>query len=165
MPEENKEIINEQISNESIESPEETVKKDFDYRRAREERIIRSTEKRILKELGENSLEDVKMHLQDRINISKELNEQKDNGLKLSVYKNGFDDQFVDFVVHDLKTNFKVDTPEDLKKTLEKYKSSHPQFLKNKVVFNTSKNFENQPKLSNSHERMNAFFRGQSRSI
>ena len=65
---------------------ETTEKEDhFDYKKAREERITRSTERRILKELGEDSFESIKGKLQEALNIKAELEKERINGQKLKI--------------------------------------------------------------------------------
>lgn len=137
----------------------------FDYRKAREERIVRNTEKRILKDLGEDSFESIKNKLRDHIEIQKELELQRDNGNKLNVYSAGFDDQFVDFVTHDVKMHQKEG--ENFSEALSKYKKNHPQFLRttNKIKFNTTLDLENKPFNKSYHDKMNDFFRGKINKI
>ena len=67
------EIVTQQLESENsdeetanVSESSEEVK--FDYRKAREERIIRNTERRILKDLGEHSFEEIKEKL-DLIDI------------------------------------------------------------------------------------------------
>lgn len=145
----------------------EQIKEDtkFDYRKAREERIIRNTEKKILKELGVESFDSVKETLKNHRNILKELEAQRNNGRKLNVFSEGFDDQFVDFVTHDVSTHLKEN--ENFEDALKKYKKEHPQFLRgnSKVQFNTSPTFENKPVSQSTHSKMNDFFRGKISSI
>lgn len=145
----------------------EQIKEDtkFDYRKAREERIIRNTEKKILKELGVESFDSVKETLKNHRNILKELEAQRNNGRKLNVFSEGFDDQFVDFVTHDVSTHMKEN--ENFEDALKKYKKEHPQFLRgnSKVQFNTSPTFENKPVSQSTHSKMNDFFRGKISSI
>lgn len=149
-------------NNEDIKDNEEIIenKPQFDYRKAREERIIRSTEKRILRDLGEESFEAVKNKLEEKINMQKELDLQKNNGLKLNVYSQGFDDQFVDFVAHDVSKKLKEG--ETFEEALKRYKKDHPQFLRstNKIKFNTTPDFEKSQYSHSSHQKMNDFFRG-----
>lgn len=158
--------MEDQIQEQETEKQEETEQPSFDYRKAREERIIRNTEKRILKDLGEESFESIKEKLNEKVKIQKELDEQKNNGRKLNVYSQGFDDKFVDFVTHDVCS--KIKDGETFEEALKKYKKDHPQFLREtkKIQFtNSSADFENNPiKYSNSN-RMNNFFRGLSRNI
>lgn len=145
----------------------EQIKEDtkFDYRKAREERIIRNTEKKILKELGVESFDSVKETLKNHRNVLKELEAQRNNGRKLNVFSEGFDDQFVDFVTHDVSTHLKEN--ENFEDALKKYKKEHPQFLRgnSKVQFNTSPTFENKPVTQSTHSKMNDFFRGKISSI
>lgn len=142
-----------------------TVDQHFDYRKAREERIIRSTEKRILKDLGEESFEDIKLKLEEKQKLQKELELQKTNGLKLNVYSQGFDDQFVDFIAHDVSKKLK--DGETFEDALKRYKKDHPQFLRasTKIKFNTSPDFENKQYTHSSHQMMNDFFRGRLKSL
>ena len=66
----------------------EQIKEDtkFDYRKAREERIIRNTEKRILKDLGADSFDSIKETLKNHRSVLKELEDQRNNGRKLNVF-------------------------------------------------------------------------------
>lgn len=160
------EIVTQQLESENsdeetanVSEPSEEVK--FDYRKAREERIIRNTERRILKDLGEHSFEEIKEKLKSRANAIKELETQKNNGRKFNVLSSGFDDQFVDFIVHDITRSLKDGASFD--DALEKYKKTHPQFLRNSPkgpMINTAPTFENNQVSVSSHARMNDFFRG-----
>lgn len=82
----------------------ETVEKEdnFDYKKAREERITKSTERRILKELGEDSFEAVKNKLKDALNFKSELEKERINGHKLKVLESGFDSKYLDFIVYEV---------------------------------------------------------------
>lgn len=154
----------EQQNNESInDSPESNDKKiveeHFNYRKAREDRIIRNTENRILRDLGVDSLETAKERIKDNIRLSKELEVERENGRKLSVYTAGFDDQFVDFVAHEVNKNLKEN--EKFEDALDKYKKKHSQFLRStKIQVNSSPDFENKHKITSSHNIMNDFIRG-----
>lgn len=151
------EVVEQQSSN-------ETKQEEFDYRKAREERIIRNTEKRILKDLGADSFDDVKERLKQNINMSKELETQKDNGRKLSVFSAGFDDQFVDFVAHEVNKLKKED--ENFEDALQKYKKNHSQFLRNtKIQMSTSPDFESKTKINSNHDLMNELIRGKHNKI
>ena len=82
---------------------ETTEKEDhFDYKKAREERITRSTERRILKELGEDSFESIKGKLQEALNIKAELEKERINGQKLKILESGFDNKYLDFIVYEI---------------------------------------------------------------
>lgn len=155
--EEIKEELNE--SNEIVNNDETKHEQpQFDYRKSREERLIRSTEKRILKDLGVASFEDAKEILASSVEMRKELEAQRENGKKLKVFSAGFDDQFVDFVAHEVgkMTNDK----ENFDDALEKFKKKNSQFLRsNKIQMNSSPNFEKSAKTSNNN-LMNDFIRG-----
>ena len=154
---EEKEIVDQQPAAEQKQD-------EFDYRKAREERIVRNTEKRILKDLGVDSFEDVKEKLKQNIDIAKELETQKDNGRKLSVFSAGFDDQFVDFVAHEVKKIKKED--ENFDDALQRYKKNHTQFLRNsKIQINTSPDFESKHKIDSNHDLMNNLIRGRTNKI
>lgn len=162
------EQVSEQQVNESTVEEENTQIKgqnNFDYRKVREDRIVRNTEKRILKDLGESSFESVKDKLKNHVDVLKELEIQKDNGRKLNVYSAGFDDQFVDFVTHDVKIHQKEG--EEFTEALAKYKKNHPQFLrqKQKIQFNTSPDLESRSFTDSYHSKMNDFFRGKINKI
>lgn len=140
-----------------VEQPEE--EEHFDYKKAREDRIVRNTEKRILKDLGVESFDYVKEKLKQNEDMFKELETQRDNGIKLSVYSAGFDDQFVDFVAHEIKKIKKDD--EKIEDVLDKYKKKHSQFLRStKVQVNSSPDFETKHRTGSSHSMMNDFIRG-----
>lgn len=150
----------EQVERNHEESNEISEEPKFDYRKAREERLIKSTEKRILKELGEDSFESIKNKLLAKVELEKELKNQIDNGRKLKVYSEGFDDKFVDFVAHEVFTHKKEN--EDFSEALKSYKKNNPQFLRsNKIEFNrSSADFENRSHKYSSNQQMNDFFRG-----
>lgn len=149
--------------NEIVERNDEKEKEpEFDYKKAREERIIKSTEKRILKELGVDSFEFVKQKLKEHENISNELKQQKDNGKKLAVYAAGFDDEYIDFVSYDVSKKLK--DGEEFSVALEKYKKNHSQYLrdsKNKIL--QTPNFENKTNKYSMNSIMNDFIRGNRR--
>lgn len=151
---------NDEVKTEETQVPEERPKQeDFDYRKLREDRVIKNTEKRILKELGESSFENIKAKLKSQVELQKELDIQKNNGRKLNVYSAGFDDQFVDFVAHDVGKNLKED--EKFEDALTKYKKNHPQFLRgnSKIQFSTAPDFENKPNTQSFNQKMNEFFK------
>lgn len=132
---------------------------EFDYKKAREERIIKSTEKRILKDLGTDSFESIKQKLKDYENISNELKQQKDNGKKLAVYAAGFDDEYIDFVSYDVSKKQK--DGEDFDTALKKYKEKHSQYLReSKQKTMPTPNFENKPNKYSMNSVMNDFIRG-----
>lgn len=149
----------EQNQEQEQEQEKKTVEEHFNYRKMREERIIRNTENRILRDLGVDSLETAKERIKDNIRLSRELETEKENGRKLSVYTAGFDDQFVDFVAHEVNKNLKEN--EKFEDALEKYKKKHSQFLRStKIQVNSSPDFENKHRITSSHDVMNNFIRG-----
>lgn len=150
---------NESINDSSENNDKKIVEEHFNYRKAREDRIIRNTENRILRDLGVDSLETAKERIKDNIRLSKELEVERENGRKLSVYTAGFDDQFVDFVAHEVNKNLKEN--EKFEDALEKYKKKHSQFLRStKIQVNSSPDFENKHRITSSHNIMNDFIRG-----
>lgn len=150
---------NEPINDSSENNDKKIVEEHFNYRKAREDRIIRNTENRILRDLGVDSLETAKERIKDNIRLSKELEVEKENGRKLSVYTAGFDDQFVDFVAHEVNKNLKEN--EKFEDALDKYKKKHSQFLRStKIQVNSSPDFENKHKITSPHNIMNDFIRG-----
>lgn len=150
---------NEPINDSSENNDKKIVEEHFNYRKAREDRIIRNTENRILRDLGVDSLETAKERIKDNIRLSKELEVERENGRKLSVYTAGFDDQFVDFVAHEVNKNLKEN--EKFEDALDKYKKKHSQFLRStKIQVNSSPDFENKHKITSSHNIMNDFIRG-----
>jgi hypothetical protein len=59
---------------------------------------------------------------------------------KLEVLKSGFDEKFVDFIVHELGQ------AENFSESLTKFKGENPQYLKNQdkgIKYSTAPNFEN----------------------
>lgn len=150
---------NEPINDSSENNDKKIVEEHFNYRKAREDRIIRNTENRILRDLGVDSLETAKERIKDNIRLSKELEVERENGRKLSVYTAGFDDQFVDFVAHEVNKNLKEN--EKFEDALDKYKKKHSQFLRStKIQVNSSPDFENKHRITSSHNIMNDFIRG-----
>lgn len=150
---------NEPINDSSESNDKKIVEEHFNYRKAREDRIIRNTENRILRDLGVDSLETAKERIKDNIRLSKELEVERENGRKLSVYTAGFDDQFVDFVAHEVNKNLKEN--EKFEDALDKYKKKHSQFLRStKIQVNSSPDFENKHKITSYHNIMNDFIRG-----
>lgn len=150
---------NESINDSSENNDKKIVEEHFNYRKAREDRIIRNTENRILRDLGVDSLETAKERIKDNIRLSKELEVERENGRKLSVYTAGFDDQFVDFVAHEVNKNLKEN--EKFEDALDKYKKKHSQFLRStKIQVNSSPDFENKHRITSSHNIMNDFIRG-----
>ena len=76
------EIVTQQLESENSDEETSNVSESseevkFDYRKAREERITKSTERRILKELGEDSFEAVKNKLKDALNFKSELEKER----------------------------------------------------------------------------------------
>ena len=144
------------------EKADERVEDHFDYKKAREERIIKSTEKRILKDLGVDSFEFVKQRLKEHESLANELKHQKDKGRKLAVYAAGFDDEYIDFVSYDVSKKMK--DGEEFDVALEKYKKNHSQYLReNKQKTITTPNFENKPNKYSMNSIMNDFIRGNRR--
>lgn len=157
--EENEKTLEEEKNDERV---DEKVEDHFDYKKAREERIIKSTEKRILKDLGVDSFEFVKQRLKEHENLANELKRQKDNGRKLAVYASGFDDEYIDFVTYDVSKKMK--DGEEFDVALEKYKKNHSQYLReNKQKTITTPNFENKPNKYSMNSIMNDFIRGNRR--
>ena len=64
---------NEPINDSSENNDKKIVEEHFNYRKAREDRIIRNTENRILRDLGVDSLETAKERIKDNLRLSKEL--------------------------------------------------------------------------------------------
>jgi hypothetical protein len=134
----------------------ETVEKEdnFDYKKAREERITKSTERRILKELGEDSFEAVKNKLKDALNFKSELEKERINGHKLKVLESGFDSKYLDFIVYEVSRTKGEDSFDDC---LAKFKENNKQYLKRNKIINTSPNLENNNTTLDVHHRMNDF--------
>lgn len=134
---------------------ETTEKEDhFDYKKAREERITRSTERRILKELGEDSFESIKGKLQEALNIKAELEKERLNGQKLKILESGFDNKYLDFIVYEIN---KTRGKESFDDCLAKFKENNKQYLKRNKIINTSPNLESNSKSTDAHLRMNDF--------
>ena len=132
---------------------ETTEKEDhFDYKKAREERITRSTERRILKELGEDSFESIKGKLQEALNIK--LENERINGQKLKILESGFDNKYLDFIVYEIN---KTRGEESFDDCLTKFKENNKQYLKRNRIINTSPNLESNNKSTDAHLRMNDF--------
>jgi len=134
---------------------ETTEKEDhFDYKKAREERITRSTERRILKELGEDSFESIKGKLQEALNIKAELEKERINGQKLKILESGFDNKYLDFIVYEIN---KTRGEESFDDCLTKFRENNKQYLKRNKIINTSPNLESNSKSTDAHLRMNDF--------
>lgn len=152
-------MTTENIDKEQIQ--EEQKEEQFDYKKAREERITKSTEKRILKDLGEESFESIKNKLKRNKELEEELSKQINNGKILSSYKAGIDDKFVDYVTYEVNKKLKPD--QKFEDALKAYTKDNPQFLRStpSVSFKTSPNFEDQNvNKFNSNNWMNNFLRG-----
>jgi hypothetical protein len=170
MQETSTEIATETAMNEEIH--EKTEDQPFDYKKEREERIKHKVEKSFLSDLGVNSFDEVKKAFNSLDSYKKQVDElknevskSKESERKLEVLKQGFDEKFVDYIVHEL--NNKSTENEDFSVLLQKFKDENSQFLKNNtsIKFNTSPNFETSGKLKDSHQRMNDFFSGRSQII
>lgn len=137
----------------------------FDYRKARDERIARNTEKRILRDLGADTIEEVKAKIKESIETQKKLFNECENGKKLCAFREGVDKIFVDYVTFEVGKSLK-----DGEKFEEKMKSfikSHPQFLNRttNVKFSSSPNLEDNKVLKfKSNYWMNNFLRGKSKT-
>lgn len=166
---ENEEIT--EIQNNSNEEDQKS-KKPFDYKKEREERIKHKAEKTFLSEIGANSMEEIKEKL-DKLdgyvnelnNLKSELEQSKLNGYKVEILKNGFDDRFTDYIVHDLKS--KVNGETSFGDALTKYKEENPQFLKSEkgIKYTTSSDFESGKSVKSFNDRMNDFLRGRIETI
>ena len=80
---------------EEIQTKEESDQEKFDYKKAREERLIKNTEKKILKDLGVISFEDAKAKISQNEELEKELALQRNNAKKLMTYKSGDELNFI----------------------------------------------------------------------
>lgn len=128
----------------------------FKYRleRAKEQGV-----KQVLTELGVTSIEEVKEIYKKLEETTKnyqqmktEVDKSKVYQQKLEVLKSGFDEKFVDFIVHE------VGKSEDFSKGLEEFKRDNPQYLKNQetsIKYNTSPNFENHYQSKDISKRFN----------
>ncbi len=142
--------------------PQETEK--FDYRKARDERIARNTEKRILRDLGAETIEEVKAKIKESIETQKKLFNECENGKKLCAFREGVDKNFVDYVTYEVSKSLKDD--EKFEDKLKSFVKSHPQFLggNNGVKFSSSPNLEDSKTLKlKSNYWMNNFLRGKSK--
>lgn len=102
--------------------------------------------KQILNELGISSVDEIKeiyKKLEETTanyeKSQKIADKAKSAEQKLEVLKNGFDEKFVDFIVHELGET------EDFAESLTKFKSENPQYLKNQstgIKISTAPNFE-----------------------
>lgn len=162
----------EAIQPEEIKEETKDTKQPFDYRKEREERVKRRTEKAFLNEFGANSIDEIKEKLgavdtyKNQIEeLKKEVNTSKINGYKVEVLKNGFDEKFVDFIVYSLKD--KVNESEDFSSVLSKFKEENSQFLRNSntIKYSTAPNFETGSSVKDTHCRMNDFFSGKTNTI
>lgn len=142
--------------------PQETEK--FDYRKARDERIARNAEKKILKALGTDTI----VEAVEKIKLASELKNQqelaRERGNKLSAFIEGVDKQFVDYVSYEVQNSLK--DGEKFEDKLKSFVKSHPQFVSghNGVKFSSSPNLEDSKtsKLKSNYW-MNNFLRGKSK--
>ena len=162
---------NTEIQNNSNEE-NQTSKKSFDYKKEREERIKHKAEKTFLSEIGATSMEEIKQKLEsldtyasELNNLKSELEKSKLNGYKVEILKNGFDDRFTDYIVHDIKGKITEDT--SFEEVLKQYKETNPQFLKSEkgIKYTTSPDFESGKSVKSYNERMNDFLRGRIETI
>lgn len=169
-----------ETTNETTETQETTLeenqtsKKSFDYKKEREERIKHKAKKTFLSEIGATSMEEIKQKLEsldtyasELNNLKSELEKSKLNGYKVEILKNGFDDRFTDYIVHDIKGKITEDT--SFEEVLKQYKEANPQFLKSEkgIKYTTSSDFESGKSTSvkSYNERMNDFLRGRIETI
>lgn len=151
---------NEEGNNQTNNQTQEQEK--FDYRKAREERLIKNTEKRILRDLGVNSFEDAKNLISKSEELEKELDFQRDNHQKIKAYKAGIDDKFVDYVTYEVKRSLKEN--QKFEDVLKEFTKKNPQYLRNfsNIKFNSSPDFESSKNIKfNPNKWMNSFLRGQ----
>lgn len=133
----------------------------FDYRKARDERIARNTEKRILKDLGVDTIDEVKTKLKESIEIQKKLFNECENGKKLCAFREGVDKSFVDYVTYEVSKNLK--DGENYEKKLKSFLKDNPQFTNTKptISFSSSPNLEDNKVLNlKGNYWMNNFLRG-----
>ena len=114
----------------------------FDYRKARDERVAKNTEKRILRDLGADTIDEVKAKLQESIETQKKLFNECENGKKLCVFREGVEKIFVDYVTYEVSKDLK--DGESFEKKLKVFLKENPQFAgyKSRVSFNSSPNLE-----------------------
>lgn len=137
----------------------------FDYRKARDERIARNTEKRILKDLGAESIDEVKTKLKESIETQKQLFKECENGKKLCAFREGIDKQFVDYVVYTVSKNLKEG--EKFEDAIKKFAKDNCQFVNStpKVKFSSSPDLENNRVIKfNGNRWMNNFLRGKNKN-
>ena len=79
----------------------------FDYRKARDERIAKNTEKRILRDLGAETIDEVKAKIKESIETQKKLFNECENGKKLCAFREGVDKMFVDYVTYEVGKSLK----------------------------------------------------------
>ncbi len=170
MSEETKNEVTElQESNQEQASSEEITAEDKkSFTKYRVERAEKNKEKEILSVLGVSSVEEAKNKISSIPEYEKKIAEFQEKNekakhleYKVEAMKSGFDDKFVDFIVHELKG--KVSENETFPSLLEKFKSENPQYLKNQssgIKISTAPNFENSFRGQNASEIINDLIRG-----
>lgn len=136
----------------------------FDYRKARDERVAKNTEKRILRDLGADTIDEVKAKLQESIETQKKLFNECENGKKLCVFREGVEKMFVDYVTYAVSKDLK--DGESFEKKLKVFLKENPQFAgdRPRVSFNSSPNLEDNKTIKlKGNYWMNNFLRGKNK--
>jgi regulator of protease activity HflC (stomatin/prohibitin superfamily) len=161
------EVQNIETNEKAQESTQEKTQ-EIENLKYRIERAEKNKEKEILSELGAESFENVKKKLESVANYEKQVIELKGKiakaetlKYKVEVLQSGFDDKFVDFVIHELQG--KVSEKENFSEILKKFKEENPQYLKNQdkgIKFNTAPSFGGAKTYQSASEIINHLIRG-----
>ena len=155
----NTEQISENIKTDNAEQVPENKNQTNDNFKYRLERAKEQGIKQVLQDLGVTSIDEVKGIYKKLEETTKnyqqmkiEVDKSKVYQRKLEVLKSGFDEKFVDFIVHE------VGKSEDFSKELENFKKNNPQYLKNQetgIKYSTSPSFENHYQNKDISKRFN----------
>lgn len=150
---------NSNISEPNISAEENSKNQTNDNFKYRLERAKEQGVKQVLQDLGVESIDEVKQIYRKLEETTKnyqqmktEADKAKNYEQKLEVLKSGFDEKFVDFIVHE------VGKSEDFSKELENFKKNNPQYLKNQetgIKYSTSPSFENHYQNKDISKRFN----------
>lgn len=150
---------NSNISETNISAEENNKNQINDNFKYRLERAKEQGVKQVLQDWGVESIDEVKQIYRKLEETTKnyqqmktEADKAKNYEQKLEVLKSGFDEKFVDFIVHE------VGKSEDFSKELENFKKNNPQYLKNQetgIKYSTSPSFENHYQNKDISKRFN----------
>lgn len=151
--------VEENVKTDNAEQISENKNQTNDNFKYRLERAKEQGVKQVLQDLGATSIDEVKGIYKKLEETTKnyqqmktEVDKSKVYQRKLEVLKSGFDEKFVDFIVHE------VGKSENFSESLQKFKKDNPQYLKNQetgIKYSTSPSFENHYQSRDISKRFN----------